>query len=140
MCEEADAALEREAPEKDCAFAERFGFGIEKGRLDLGLPYGEAAFGAVGIVTNLALVIEDHGGGFFIGEGRPIREAAMVGVAVFGEVDPGFTDGGAEFASVGTAAGHGGAAIGVIEDEWEFGTMEGHGAAVENGRLPLEPI
>src|SRR5271163_766051 len=99
-----------------------------------------ALLAAVGIVDQLRVVVENHGRNLLDAERGPLRHLRVIGIACTCKVDPRVAHDVGKRPRIRTAPRHALAAVGVVEREGDFGTMEGAWPAVQNGSLPREPI
>src|ERR1017187_7665201 len=96
--------------------------------------------GAIRIVLLRALVVKDHGGACGSGECRPVRKAAVVGIAGARKLDPCLAHACGQRARNRTAASQIFRAVRVVEAERQVDAVNGAGPAIELWRLPLEPV
>src|SRR5512138_3574640 len=84
--------------------------------------------------------VEHHRGRTLRRECRPVRQAGAVGIASARKLHPGIADAMSELDGLRAAAGHGLAALCIVEDERKLRAMERARPAIEHGRLPGKPI
>jgi len=69
-----------------------------------------------------------------------MRKPGMVRIPVAREMDPGIGDSATKIESVWPSARHGSATLRIVENKGKLGGVERARAAVEDRRLPLEPV